>query len=624
MGNSSTKISAIKSITQRQPPTPSHAVVTPVGTDRITQPPVKSEVLTSSTAWNQFFSRLKPNRQIQMTQNTFDESTEEIVNLAESTIQLDDVSNETTNNNHIKENTLNKIVTIPIKSRYIRNYKQFNDSITKFNYDRGSDSSGYNRFQITSVSHYKQRRLRNANTIVSTQNNTNLLSHSVPPQKKFLSAENQMNFEDYQDEHTTPDQNIIDYRKLTKQASRSHTYLLAQNDDEPKMRYVRVVENSISEPDLFKQPTKSALKKSRTGSTRHLQVTEEPAPVSPIALNSDSFSLTPPTPHEFRHLCHVDPVDLSNTSRNIQAKSKIDLCRSSASWIRESADISERFHGDDMDNEWSVRAFTDAISEHNNPSMLSDRSEKQDEEAMELNEFEEDSIDIRPANKFIESDDDEFELNKVPRLHGRIIRRDSFANRLEPKHREQGDIRAFFETVNDGDNGFDDTEQLQYEIIDEHSEEITDVDSDEEDIMDRPIITEVLSPALCAAGYGPVGHLLTRWLPQRTFCELLIRNKGDEDESSEIKWTRRKNILQELAQTYSSSGDSLTHEMYMLRFCQFVKVQELEPYDRSADKPWTHLTPKEKALIRRELNDYKMAEMAVHQDSRRFTRFHPP
>ncbi|XP_018653452.1 hypothetical protein Smp_188010 [Schistosoma mansoni] len=33
---------------------------------------------------------------------------------------------------------------------------------------------------------------------------------------------------------------------------------------------------------------------------------------------------------------------------------------------------------------------------------------------------------------------------------------------------------------------------------------------------------DVLSPSLCASGYGPVGHLLTRWLPQRNFCELLI------------------------------------------------------------------------------------------------------
>ena len=75
-------------------------------------------------------------------------------------------------------------------------------------------------------------------------------------------------------------------------------------------------------------------------------------------------------------------------------------------------------------------------------------------------------------------------------------------------------------------------------------------------------------------------------------------------------------------------------------------------YDRRADKPWTRLTPKvkfpiggsdksefkvllvqwisalfsnlllqDKANIRKELNDYKSAEMDVHDDSRHLTRY---
>ena len=61
--------------------------------------------------------------------------------------------------------------------------------------------------------------------------------------------------------------------------------------------------------------------------------------------------------------------------------------------------------------------------------------------------------------------------------------------------------------------------------------------------------------------------------------------------------------------------------------CQcFVSVQVLdcEEYDRTAEKPWTKLTPRDKAMIRRELNDFKSSEMEVHHDSRHMTRFHKP
>lgn len=40
-----------------------------------------------------------------------------------------------------------------------------------------------------------------------------------------------------------------------------------------------------------------------------------------------------------------------------------------------------------------------------------------------------------------------------------------------------------------------------------------------------------------------------------------------------------------------------------------------------ADKPWTRLTPKDKASIRKELNDYKEFEMQVHEDSKIYTRY---
>ncbi|TKR95246.1 hypothetical protein L596_009442 [Steinernema carpocapsae] len=62
----------------------------------------------------------------------------------------------------------------------------------------------------------------------------------------------------------------------------------------------------------------------------------------------------------------------------------------------------------------------------------------------------------------------------------------------------------------------------------------------------------------------------------------------------------------------------------IIKFNDYVEVTEAEIYDRKADKPWTRLTPSEKALIRKELNDFKSNEMDVHEESKIFTRFHRP
>ncbi|KAI6182295.1 hypothetical protein M3Y97_00364600 [Aphelenchoides bicaudatus] len=62
----------------------------------------------------------------------------------------------------------------------------------------------------------------------------------------------------------------------------------------------------------------------------------------------------------------------------------------------------------------------------------------------------------------------------------------------------------------------------------------------------------------------------------------------------------------------------------IIKFNDYVEVTEAEIYDRKGDKPWTRLTPSEKALIRKELNDFKANEMDVHDESKIFTRFHKP
>ncbi|TKS85799.1 Phosphatase and actin regulator 2 [Collichthys lucidus] len=59
----------------------------------------------------------------------------------------------------------------------------------------------------------------------------------------------------------------------------------------------------------------------------------------------------------------------------------------------------------------------------------------------------------------------------------------------------------------------------------------------------------------------------------------------------------------------------------ILRFNEYVEVTDAKDYDRRADKPWTRLTPADKAAIRKELNEFKSREMEVHEDSHQFTRY---
>ncbi|KAM6974388.1 phosphatase and actin regulator 4B-like [Tautogolabrus adspersus] len=65
-------------------------------------------------------------------------------------------------------------------------------------------------------------------------------------------------------------------------------------------------------------------------------------------------------------------------------------------------------------------------------------------------------------------------------------------------------------------------------------------------------------------------------------------------------------------------------ERKILRFHEYVESTHAHDYDRRAEKPWTKLTPADKAAIRKELNEFKSSEMEVHEESRIYTRFHRP
>lgn len=122
-----------------------------------------------------------------------------------------------------------------------------------------------------------------------------------------------------------------------------------------------------------------------------------------------------------------------------------------------------------------------------------------------------------------------------------------------------------------------------------------------------------------------VGIRLIRRLSLRpTQEELEQRNILKQQTPAEAKMEKeqkKKVLLRKLS--FRPTIEELK-ERKIIRFNDYIEVTQAQDYDRRADKPWTRLTPKDKAAIRKELNDYKSNEMEVHEGSRHLTRFHRP
>ncbi|KAL6460309.1 hypothetical protein MHYP_G00302750 [Metynnis hypsauchen] len=122
-----------------------------------------------------------------------------------------------------------------------------------------------------------------------------------------------------------------------------------------------------------------------------------------------------------------------------------------------------------------------------------------------------------------------------------------------------------------------------------------------------------------------IGSTLTRRLSQRpTQQELEQRNilqaKNEADRRAERSEIKRR-LTRKLSQRPTVAE---LQARKILRFHEYVECTHAEDYDRRADKPWTKLTPADKAAIRKELNEFKSSEMEVHEDSKIYTRFHRP
>ncbi|KAL3248610.1 hypothetical protein MRX96_056410 [Rhipicephalus microplus] len=122
-----------------------------------------------------------------------------------------------------------------------------------------------------------------------------------------------------------------------------------------------------------------------------------------------------------------------------------------------------------------------------------------------------------------------------------------------------------------------------------------------------------------------VGNKLTRRLSLRPTPEELeqrnILKLQTAEELKKEKEQKKKVLIRKLS--FRPTIEELK-ERKIIRFNDYVEVTQAQDYDRRADKPWTRLTPKDKAAIRKELNEFKSMEMEVHEDSRHLTRFHRP
>ncbi|XP_055018552.1 phosphatase and actin regulator 2 isoform X2 [Boleophthalmus pectinirostris] len=122
-----------------------------------------------------------------------------------------------------------------------------------------------------------------------------------------------------------------------------------------------------------------------------------------------------------------------------------------------------------------------------------------------------------------------------------------------------------------------------------------------------------------------IGSKLVRRLSQRPTTEELeqrnILKQKNEAEEQEAKQEIKRRLSRKLS-VRPTVAELVARRI--LRFNEYVEVTDASNYDRRADKPWTRLTPADKAAIRKELNEFKSREMEVHEDSKQFTRFHRP
>merc|ERR1719422_552794 len=145
-----------------------------------------------------------------------------------------------------------------------------------------------------------------------------------------------------------------------------------------------------------------------------------------------------------------------------------------------------------------------------------------------------------------------------------------------------------------------------------------------QELIDRNILYQV-SEEERKLERNIIGAKLIRRLSLRPTPEELeernILKKLDNESMRNDREEKKRYLLRKLS--FRPTVEELKNRK-IIKFNDYIEVTPAHEYDRRADKPWTRLTPKDKANIRKELNDYKSQEMPVHDESRHLTRFHRP
>lgn len=147
---------------------------------------------------------------------------------------------------------------------------------------------------------------------------------------------------------------------------------------------------------------------------------------------------------------------------------------------------------------------------------------------------------------------------------------------------------------------------------------------DRQELINRNILV-VASEHERQESWEAIGARLIRRLSMRPTAEELVERNilksQSPAEEKKQKEEKKRYLLRKLS--FRPTVDELK-EKKIIRFSDYIEVTQAHDYDRRADKPWTRLTPRDKAAIRRELNEFKSSEMAVHEESKHLTRFHRP
>ncbi|XP_064606443.1 phosphatase and actin regulator 4-like isoform X2 [Liolophura sinensis] len=206
----------------------------------------------------------------------------------------------------------------------------------------------------------------------------------------------------------------------------------------------------------------------------------------------------------------------------------------------------------------------------------------------------------------------------------------------EPEPPPRSDTNTDYDNLPGDDSSSDDEEVLyrdDIEITSTLAAKVARQDSLARFLSNRPShrelveknIIPVKSEAEKIEDRHAIGTKLTRRLSLRPSPEELeqrnILHNQSQEEQKKLLEEKKRFLVRKLS--FRPSVEELK-EKKIIKFSDYVEVTEAHEYDRRADKPWTRLTPRDKAAIRKELNEFKSKEMEVHEDSKHLTRFHRP